>query len=271
MLLPWFGGSAGVWATCLVFFQCQLLLGYVYSHWLVSRLRPKAAGPGAYRTARRERHLVCGSRRTGASGRWATEIPRCGYSASWPSCWACRSCAGHRLRRWFRPGTRRLDAGEAVRRTHRTLVAGGAGALPGADRASASACALRPGVVGGLRGVCPALGDLGRARAPRPGAGAQTWTGQPAAPARAGERRLLWVALAGCRRPASGRDGTSSPRTWPASRSCGYCLGVVPGKFYPLLCAWPAVQQLPFGGLITPAVFGWHLCCSTHEAAPTSR
>ncbi|MCC7173693.1 MAG: fused MFS/spermidine synthase [Bryobacterales bacterium] len=42
VLLPWFGGSAGVWATCLVFFQGQLLLGYLYSHWLVSGLRPKA-------------------------------------------------------------------------------------------------------------------------------------------------------------------------------------------------------------------------------------
>ena len=40
VLLPWFGGSAGVWATCLVFFQCQLLLAYLYSHWLVSRPHP---------------------------------------------------------------------------------------------------------------------------------------------------------------------------------------------------------------------------------------
>jgi len=32
MILPWFGGSAAVWGTCLVFFQCALLLGYVYAH-----------------------------------------------------------------------------------------------------------------------------------------------------------------------------------------------------------------------------------------------
>ena len=30
-ILPWFGGSAAVWATCLVFFQSVLLLGYAYS------------------------------------------------------------------------------------------------------------------------------------------------------------------------------------------------------------------------------------------------
>lgn len=31
-LLPWFGGSAGVWNTCLVFFQLLLLAGYGYAH-----------------------------------------------------------------------------------------------------------------------------------------------------------------------------------------------------------------------------------------------
>jgi hypothetical protein len=31
-ILPWFGGSASVWNTCLFFFQFLLLLGYVYAH-----------------------------------------------------------------------------------------------------------------------------------------------------------------------------------------------------------------------------------------------
>jgi len=30
-ILPWFGGSAGVWTTCLVFFQSVLLAGYAYA------------------------------------------------------------------------------------------------------------------------------------------------------------------------------------------------------------------------------------------------
>lgn len=30
-ILPWFGGAAAVWATCLVFYQAALLLGYVYA------------------------------------------------------------------------------------------------------------------------------------------------------------------------------------------------------------------------------------------------
>jgi len=30
-ILPWFGGSAAVWTTCLVFFQLALLGGYAYS------------------------------------------------------------------------------------------------------------------------------------------------------------------------------------------------------------------------------------------------
>ena len=28
-ILPWFGGSAAVWTTCLVFFQCALLAGFL--------------------------------------------------------------------------------------------------------------------------------------------------------------------------------------------------------------------------------------------------
>ena len=33
-ILPWFGGSAGVWTTCMLFFQLLLLGGYAYAHWL---------------------------------------------------------------------------------------------------------------------------------------------------------------------------------------------------------------------------------------------
>jgi hypothetical protein len=41
MILPWFGGGAAVWAACLLFFQCVLLLGYGYSHGIVRRLKPR--------------------------------------------------------------------------------------------------------------------------------------------------------------------------------------------------------------------------------------
>jgi hypothetical protein len=34
MLLPYLGGSAGVWTTCVLFFQAMLLAGYVYAHFL---------------------------------------------------------------------------------------------------------------------------------------------------------------------------------------------------------------------------------------------
>jgi SAM-dependent methyltransferase len=42
-ILPWFGGSAAVWTTCLVFFQAALLAGYAYADWLVRRLRADRA------------------------------------------------------------------------------------------------------------------------------------------------------------------------------------------------------------------------------------
>jgi SAM-dependent methyltransferase len=35
LILPWFGGSAAVWVTCMLFFQIALLLGYGYAHFLV--------------------------------------------------------------------------------------------------------------------------------------------------------------------------------------------------------------------------------------------
>src|SRR5260370_39351679 len=38
IILPWFGGGAGVWTTSLVFFQVTYLLGNAYAHSLV-RLR----------------------------------------------------------------------------------------------------------------------------------------------------------------------------------------------------------------------------------------
>src|SRR5215813_11562503 len=41
MILPWFGGSAAVWTTCMLFFQIVLLLGYLYVHWTVRLLDPK--------------------------------------------------------------------------------------------------------------------------------------------------------------------------------------------------------------------------------------
>jgi hypothetical protein len=41
-LLPSFGGTAAVWATCLVVFQTLLLAGYSYAHLLRTTLSPKA-------------------------------------------------------------------------------------------------------------------------------------------------------------------------------------------------------------------------------------
>ncbi len=40
-ILPSFGGAAGVWSACMLFFQLVLLLGYLYSDWSVRRLPPK--------------------------------------------------------------------------------------------------------------------------------------------------------------------------------------------------------------------------------------
>ena len=46
-ILPWYGGAAGVWSLCLVFYQTGLLAGYAYAHLLVRRL-PLAAGAAVH-------------------------------------------------------------------------------------------------------------------------------------------------------------------------------------------------------------------------------
>ena len=41
MILPWFGGSAAVWTTCMLFFQLLLVVGYLYAHWSTRTLSPR--------------------------------------------------------------------------------------------------------------------------------------------------------------------------------------------------------------------------------------
>jgi SAM-dependent methyltransferase len=40
-ILPWFGGAAAVWTTCLVFFQTALLAGYAYCDLVARRVSPR--------------------------------------------------------------------------------------------------------------------------------------------------------------------------------------------------------------------------------------
>src|SRR5674476_1496993 len=40
IILPWFGGSAAVWTTCMLFFQLVLLAGYLYADWTSRYLSP---------------------------------------------------------------------------------------------------------------------------------------------------------------------------------------------------------------------------------------
>jgi hypothetical protein len=41
LILPWFGGTAAVWTTCMLFFQTVLLAGYAYAHATNTRLAPR--------------------------------------------------------------------------------------------------------------------------------------------------------------------------------------------------------------------------------------
>lgn len=44
LILPRFGGSAGTWIVCLLFFQAVLLAGYLYAHWLARFASRKVQG-----------------------------------------------------------------------------------------------------------------------------------------------------------------------------------------------------------------------------------
>ena len=41
-ILPWFGGSAGVWTACMLFFQAVLLLGYLYAYGITRYLSSRS-------------------------------------------------------------------------------------------------------------------------------------------------------------------------------------------------------------------------------------
>jgi SAM-dependent methyltransferase len=41
LILPWFGGTAAVWTTCMLFFQTLLLAGYAYAHGCADRFAPR--------------------------------------------------------------------------------------------------------------------------------------------------------------------------------------------------------------------------------------
>ncbi|MFI4982964.1 MAG: hypothetical protein ACHQIO_21645, partial [Nevskiales bacterium] len=44
IILPWFGGSAAVWTTCMLFFQLLLLAGYIYADLTSRLLAPRTQG-----------------------------------------------------------------------------------------------------------------------------------------------------------------------------------------------------------------------------------
>jgi len=44
VILPWFGGTASVWSTSMLFFQALLMGGYAYTYWLVERLSTRKQG-----------------------------------------------------------------------------------------------------------------------------------------------------------------------------------------------------------------------------------
>ena len=74
-ILPWFGGSANVWTTCLVFFQTTLLLGYAYADLVVRRTSGANSVSNPRRVAGLELHRACRSCPALNGSRLGTESP----------------------------------------------------------------------------------------------------------------------------------------------------------------------------------------------------
>jgi hypothetical protein len=58
LILPWFGGGAAVWTTCMLFFQTLLLAGYAYAHWSNTRLAPRQRRSCTSRCSPRRGHAL---------------------------------------------------------------------------------------------------------------------------------------------------------------------------------------------------------------------
>ena len=105
-ILPWFGGSAAVWATCLVFFQTTLLLGYAYADFIGAPLHAARAGQAARGAAGREPRRAAdhAGRVLEARGRRESDLADPGLARRAPS--ACRISCCRRRARWCRRGSR---------------------------------------------------------------------------------------------------------------------------------------------------------------------
>ena len=81
-ILPWFGGSAAVWSTCLVFYQTALLIGYLYARWLTRYFEPRSAVRHSHPAAGRLAYFRCQLARASVGNPEPCKIPPGSF-------WAC--------------------------------------------------------------------------------------------------------------------------------------------------------------------------------------
>ena len=203
MILPWFGGSAAVWITCMLFFQCALLLGYLYAHLLVRRLGARAQRARSPRCWPRPVCSSCRSARHRPGSRSAPRTPSSGSSACLRPRSACRtspsSGTGPLLQAWY---ARRSGAGLPYRLFALSNLASLLGLLayPFLVEPNLTLAGAVVGVVGRVRPFRRAVAgrrgcdDL-RPRAP----GGAPVPGAPAAgPPPAAADRAMWLVWSAC-------------------------------------------------------------------------
>ncbi len=82
--LPWFGGAAGVWVACVLFFQLTLLAGYAYAFALT-----RFAGPRAQRIV----HVILAAAAI-ATLTWTTPTPAMWGGPAWSILYSLAACIG---------------------------------------------------------------------------------------------------------------------------------------------------------------------------------
>ncbi len=196
-ILPWFGGAAVVWTTCMVFFQFVLLLGYAYSHWITSRVDSPRQNWIHIGAARGEPRLPAdpARRRAGSPPATRTRSRASSCCSSRPS--GCPTSCCPRRARSSRPGSR---ASSRVR------------APTGSSRCPTSPRCWRSWAT-------PSSSSRGsRARSnrgPGPAATCCSWRCAPGSPGEAGTCRRSPAPRRAPRRPPS-------PGPRPARSSCGW-------------------------------------------------
>ncbi len=108
-ILPWFGGSAAVWSTCLVFYQTALLVGYLYARLLTRYCKSRTCNLRFTFCFWLPRLFFYRSAPANVGSQALFRIRLGSFSACWRRVLACLSSCSPQQVHYFRTGLLELD------------------------------------------------------------------------------------------------------------------------------------------------------------------